>query len=297
MRQPSDPVLAAWAGSLRARSEHTARSYGAAAERFLGQVGKPVDQLTVTDALVYVGELSGSGLSRGSVATYISGVRSFLRHCQQIGLLPQTPLDVLRRPRVAITSLNRYLDIDEAKELLEGARMVGPAAHVAVAVLLATGLRVQELAGAQWRHLFRDPQGGLGLLVVHGKGGKERVVAVRDDLWQVLVADRRRRSLPAELSSSDISPLVADRDGTAPSSSTVWRWVRRAALAARLAKADVSPHWLRHTFGTLTAIGGASVFQIQAAMGHSRIDTSQRYIHWARGVSDCAAHLLPLDIR
>src|SRR5438477_6158675 len=39
---------------------------------------------------------------------------------------------------------------------------------------------VSELAGAQWRHLFRDPEGRLGLLVV-GKGGKERVVKVRDE--------------------------------------------------------------------------------------------------------------------
>lgn len=294
MMEARDPTLRAWVAGLRARSPHTARSYQEAVERFLEAVGKPVRELSVQDALTYVGKLSTSGLSRASVAHHISAVRSFLRHCQGLGIIPQTPLDALRRPRVAITSMNRYLQAEEAQKLLSGAHQVGPAAHVAVAVLLATGLRVAELAQAQWRHLFRDPQGKVGLLVL-GKGGRERVVAVRDDLFRVLVAERERRELATGLSAGDTSPLVADRDGTAPTPMTIWRWVRASARAADIDK-PLSPHWLRHTFGTLTAVGGANVFQIQEAMGHAQITTSQRYVHWARGLADSAAHRLPIEI-
>lgn len=294
MMEARDPTLRAWVAGLRARSPHTARSYQEAVERFLEAVGKPVRELSVQDALTYVGKLSTSGLSRASVAHHISAVRSFLRHCQGLGIISQTPLDALRRPRVAITSMNRYLQAEEAQKLLSAARQVGPAAHVAVAVLLATGLRVAELAQAQWRHLFRDPQGKVGLLVL-GKGGKERVVAVRDDLFRVLVAERERRELATGLSAGDTSPLVADRDGTAPTPMTIWRWVRASARAADIDK-PLSPHWLRHTFGTLTAVGGANVFQIQEAMGHAQITTSQRYVHWARGLADSAAHRLPIEI-
>ena len=76
---------------------------------------------------------------------------------------------------------------------------------------------------------------------------------------------------------------------------TVWRWVRAAAQAAGIDK-PLSPHWLRHTFGTLTALGGANVFQIQQDMGHAQITTSQRYVHWARGLADSAAHRLPIEL-
>ena len=58
----------------------------------------------------------------------------------------------------------------------------------------------------------------------------------------------------------------------------------------------LSPHWLRHTFGTLTALAGAGVFSIQEAMGHAQITTSQRYVHWAGGLADSAAHKLPIEI-
>jgi integrase len=47
--------------------------------------------------------------------------------------------------------------------------------------------------------------------------------------------------------------------------------------------------------GTGCAVG-AGVFSIQAAMGHAQIVTSQRYVHWSRGVEDSAAFRLPLRI-
>ena len=133
------------------------------------------------------------------------------------------------------------------------------------------------------------------MVMVVGKGNKERVVAVREDLWRVLAAERARRGLSVELSARDTSPLVADRGGTAPSTMTIWRWVRASAQVAGIDK-PLSPHWLRHTFGTLTALAGAGVFSIQEAMGHAQITTSQRYVHWARGLADSAAHKLPIEI-
>jgi len=46
----------------------------------------------------------------------------------------------------------------------------------------------------------------------------------------------------------------------------------------------------------LTVLAGAGVFSIQEAMGHAQITTSQRYVHWARGLADSAAHKLPIEI-
>lgn len=295
MIEPRDATVRTWVAGLRAGSPHTARSYQDAVERFLVYVAKPVEEVTVQDAMAYIGTLADSRLARASVAHHISAVRSFLRHCQALGIVPQSPLDALRRPRVSITSMNRYLTVEECQRLLPGAHQVSEQAHATVAILLGTGLRVAELAAAQWRHLFKDPQGNIGLLVVNGKGGKERVVAIRDDLWLILVGERERRGLSTELSATDTSPLVTGREGAAPSTMTLWRWVRASARAAGIDK-PLSPHWLRHTFGTLTAMGGANVFQIQRDMGHAQITTSQRYVHWARGLADSAAYKLPIDL-
>lgn len=120
-------------------------------------------------------------------------------------------------------------------------------------------------------------------------------MALREHLWRVLAAERARRGLSLKLSARDTSLLVADREGTAPTTMTLWRWVRASAQAAGI-DTPLFPHWLRHTFGTLTALAGAGVFSIQEAMRHAQITTSQRYVHWARGLADSAAHKLPIEI-
>jgi integrase/recombinase XerD len=291
----STDVLERWVSGLRARSPHTARAYRRAVKSFLAAVGKPIEEITVAEAEDYVNTLTASGLSRATVAHQVSAIRSFIRYCQGQGLIPQSPLDALKRPSVSITSANRYLTQEEAERLLKGASRVGPSAHLAVAILLLTGLRVSELAGAQWRDIFRDLDGNTGLVVRHGKGGRERVVAIRPDLWALIRADRLRRGLSPERDARDTGSLLAKRSGSRYSSVGIWKLVKAAATRAGLDK-PVSPHWLRHTFGTLAAHAGATVYQIQSDLGHAHMETSQRYIHVARGLSDSAAHLIGIRL-
>src|SRR5437867_2680783 len=156
--------------------------------------------------------------------------------------------------------------------------------------LWLTGLRVSELAQAEWRHLFRDPEGRLGLVVV-GKGGKERVVKIRHDLFELLCEQRTRMGLPMALDGKDKTPLIANAKGGAYHTRTLHKLVANAAVKAELKK-DVSPHWLRHSFATLAALGGAPAFQLQQDLGHSRLETSQRYVHWATGLRDSAVDKL-----
>ncbi len=287
-------ALAAWSAGLTARSGHTARSYRTAVERFLASVDTPVSEASLGDVLFYVRDLSQSGLARATLAQHVSAVRSFLRYCQATGVSPAMPLDLLRRPRVLITSMNRYLTRDEAERLLACAHAAGGARYVAVVLLVATGVRVGELVQARWKDVFLDARGNTGLLVV-GKGGVQRVVGLRQDVLAVVVGWRAQRGLTTGLSAADTTPLVVDRRGAAPSARTVRRWLRELAARAEIDK-QVSPHWLRHTFGTLTALNGAGVFSIQQTMGHAQIVTSQRYVHWSRGVEDSAAYRLPLRI-
>ena len=285
-----DATARAFVESHRPRSEHTARSYAHAVGRFLGETGKPVDQLTVADAARYLGSLSG--LCAASRAHHISAVRSFLRYCQAQGIIPYTPLDALKRPRVALTSMTRYLGQEEAERLLRAAPEVSSQCYVACAMLLLTGLRVSEFATAEWRHLFCDPEGRLGLMVV-GKGGKERVVKIRDDLFRLLCDERKRKGLPTKLDGRDRTPLLAGRAKTPYTTRGLHRLVVTATKVAGIDR-PVSPHWLRHSFATLAAVGGAPPYQLQADLGHARLETSQRYVHWAKGLADSAVDWLPI---
>jgi integrase/recombinase XerD len=275
-RQELERLLEPWTRTLRVRSEATARNYRRAVEQFLAFLPEDGDYLEAIE-----------DLAKGSQAFYVSAVRTFLKFGQAQGVVERSPVELLVRPKVSVTSFGRYLDLDELRKLVTAARELSPRHLACVLVLADTGLRISELASASWRDLYRDPQGRLGLRVL-GKGGKERVVRVRDDVFAALTALHGSERLDAK----DTSPLLPDSRRTAYSTRGLYKLVVESAQVAELDK-PVSPHWLRHSHATLAALGGASAFAIQASLGHSRLETSQRYIHWARGLDDTTADALP----
>lgn len=279
LRQLLDP----WVARLEVRSSNTARSYRVCVSRFLDGLG--TGEVDIVTAATYLRSLDG--LAPATRAHHVSAVRSFLRFARQQGILPDNVDTVLVRPRVTVTSYGRYLDAPELQQLVAAAGQLSQRHLAAVMGLALTGLRVSELSQATWRDLFRDPEGRLGLRVL-GKGGKERVVRVRDDLFSVLTSLHGS----ADLDARDVSALIPTASGPGYGTRGLHKLVAQASARAGIRK-PVSPHWLRHTHATLAASGGASALVIQASLGHSRLETSQRYIHWARGLAETTVDSLP----
>jgi integrase/recombinase XerD len=276
-------LLDAWTSGLSMRSTETARSYRMTVSSFLtatrGNVGD------VHDAVAYVKSLDG--YAPATRAHHISAVRSFLRFARAQGAVEASVDSVLVRPRVSVTSYGRYLTADEARTLVTAAQNRSIRHLAAVLALVLTGLRVSELAGARWRDLYLDPQGRLGLRII-GKGGSERVVKVRDDLFSVLTSLHGSYQLDAR----DATPLIPNCSGGPYAARGLHNLVAQAVKDSGIRK-PVSPHWLRHTHAVLAAAGGSSALVIQESLGHSRLETSQRYIHWARGLAETTVDALP----
>ena len=127
--------------------------------------------------------------------------------------------------------------------------------------------------------------GRIGLTVV-GKGDKVRTVKITPDVWAVIEAYRQASEKPVELDAEDPEPLFLNRYDNRLLTVSFWRVIKDGARAAGIKK-NVSPHWLRHTHGTI--IGGATLNQVRSALGHSDIRTTQRYEHSAQALADTAA--------
>jgi len=275
-------LLEIWASGLRSRSPHTARSYHHAVRRFLDRLGEKLIEEDVAEYLDSLGDLAPA-----SRAHHISAVRSFLKFAQGQGAIDRSPVDLLVRPRVTVTSLQRYLDEGELKQLVAAAKKLSPRHHAVVMLLAGTGIRVGEASGASWRDLFRDPDGRLGLRVL-GKASKERVVKIRDDVFQALAALHGADKLDAR----DTRPLLPSSPTRSYSQQGLWKLISEAVVVAGIDK-PASPHWLRHTHATLAAHGGASAFEVRDALGHARLETSQRYVAAARGLEKTTVDSLP----
>lgn len=275
-------------------SPHTVRAYRGDLERFLAFLADHLGTGAVAPAAIepaavraFLAAMTREGLARRSQARALSAVKSLFRFACREGRLDVNPASGVRTPKQEKT-LPRHLHPGEIEKLLDSPAGDGPIARrdrAILELLYATGLRVGELVGLDWR----DVDLGGRVLRVMGKGGKERMVpfgapaaeALEGWLasWEELRAERRRRSSGSpDREPPEREPIFLSNRGKHLSDRSVRRVVDRYTAAAGV-PAGVHPHTLRHTFATHLLEEGADLRTIQELMGHSSLSTTQRYTH------------------
>jgi integrase len=121
---------------------------------------------------------------------------------------------------------------------------------------------------------------------VHGKGSKNRIVALPPAALQALNTYLQARGLGDITSATPQAPILASiRDslqgvGYQALYQHVKSWLGKAIDVADLPTSErmrlrqASTHWLRHTFGTRAIAKEVPLDVIQAQMGHASIQTT-----------------------
>jgi len=145
----------------------------------------------------------------------------------------------------------------------------GGVARAALEILYATGLRVSELLALPRGALAGDAS----VLLIRGKGGRERIVPLSDAAKQAAAA-----LVAAEGKGSRF--LFPGRDSRrALTRQAFFLLLKRVALEAGLDPARISPHVLRHSFASHLLAHGADLRSLQLLLGHADIATTQIYTH------------------
>ena len=258
-------------------SVNTRKSYERDLLAFLGFLGSGtrLQKATQHDISDFLADQAEKGLGSRSLARRFAALRAFYRFLVNESLIDTNPTTYLDGPR-AWKRLPEALTEEEVTRLLEALDPAGPAGLRDLAILeflYATGLRVHELAGLRTTDIRTD----LAVLVVKGKGGKERMVPIGTKALEALDA-YRVEARPKLLKGGDSPFLFLSVRGDRMSRTTVWRrityWARKAGIAKR-----VSPHTLRHSFATHILAHGADLRVVQELLGHANIGTTQIYTH------------------
>ncbi len=229
----------------------------------------------------FVAELETRGFAPSTAARRLSCVRGFHKFLFAEGVAeadPSAPVSGPRRGRplpkvLSVADVDRLLTLaHEAAsrpDLLPGPARRARRMACLLELLYATGLRVSELVA-----LPRSAaSSGARVLLVKGKGGRERLVPLTEAACVAMEAH-----LPAV---PEDSPWLfpADSESGHLTRQAFARDLKDAAVAAGLRADKVSPHVLRHAFASHLLHNGADLRIVQELLGHADISTTQIYTH------------------
>ena len=282
-------MLAAERGAAANTQEAYRRDLTAFAE-FLGKRRRALPAATAEDIRAFMSRLAQAGMAPRTAARRLSALRQFYRFLLSEGHRGDDPSAEIDSPRQG-RPLPKILSEAEVGLLLDAAQAGAedggdPEAlrlTALVELLYATGLRISELVGLRLAAAQRDQR----LIIVLGKGGKERMVPL---------SPAARQSLTAYLAVRDHFLPKGGKGDKAIKAVSPWLFPSRAAAGhitrhrvAQLLKdlarragvdaAKVSPHVLRHAFASHLLDHGADLRALQKMLGHADISTTQIYTH------------------
>ncbi|GAB4140281.1 MAG: integrase arm-type DNA-binding domain-containing protein [Sphingomonadales bacterium] len=215
----------------------------------------------------------GPMAARDSIAL----LRSALGWAVQEKFIEENPatgirLKPIRQRDTILAGPDDYARLFTALAKLENEKQIRPAAADCLRIIALTGARKGEITGLRWAYV--DLKAGVICLpAAHHKAGHRTGKA---------------RTIPLPAAAADIiarQPAGQDDDlvfKPATGNGVIclmreWRLVRAAAALP----AGLGIHGLRHSMASAMAMGGASISEIQAALGHATAAMSGKYIHWA----------------
>ncbi len=282
---PEDPLLEAFREMLLAErnaARNTREAYArdlAEFSRFCRRKGARLETAGAEVIRAYLASLTGAGMAPRTQARRLSALRQFYKYLAGEGRRADDPTAALDAPRLG-RPLPKVLDEEEISGLIGAAGMLAPGPERARLVLLlellyGAGLRVSELVSLPLASLLRQSR----VLVLRGKGGKERMVPLGEPLRAALAEYLKHRDafLVKGRPSSWLFPSRG-RQGHL-TRQRLAQLLKTLAPAAGIDPARLSPHVLRHAFATHLLDHGADLRSLQKMLGHADIATTQIYTH------------------
>ena len=282
-------MIDAWGVYLRANlavSEHTLRAYVSDLRSFTTYC--QVDELSTENIRsvvilrairAWLASLVQQGKSRSTISRRTASIRSFTAWAYRRGYLDSDP-------GLLVTSARRDQKLPQVQTPSDTAELLSyaatrtreensPAAIRDWAILetiYATGIRVSEVCSLDTTSI---DQQGMTLRVI-GKGNKERVVPFTRACLSALQAWLSHGRPSLAIPEAGRALFVGDK-GRRIDPRVIRAMIHR--MCAQAGVRDLAPHALRHTAATHILAGGADLRAVQEMLGHSSLQTTQRYTH------------------
>jgi integrase len=258
------------------QSIHSKRNYAKALDDlFAFCASRPLSRALLMEYRTTIDHLSPS-----TINVRLSAIRKLVGEARRngmIGLEEAANLTDIPNVRQQGTRLGNWLTREQAKELLavpDRSSLKGKRDYVIIALLVGCALRRQELASLKIEDI-QLREGRWVIIDLRGKGGRIRTVAV--PLWvkrgieawlEAAKIDKGRLLRPLSKSGKIVGDELGDW--------AIWSVVEQSSKQIGLE--HFGAHDLRRTCAKLCRKNGGDLEQIKFLLGHSSIQTTERYL-------------------
>ncbi|MCR9156307.1 MAG: site-specific tyrosine recombinase XerD [Rhodobacteraceae bacterium] len=252
---------------------------------WLAGSGSSLSAAQKTDVENYLVHCDAQGLAKSTRARRLSAIKQLYRFCFEEGFRADNPAVQISGPG-RDKRLPKTLSTEEVDRLLEAATAHGrsPAERerntCLMQLLYATGMRVSELVSLPLSSAKGDPR----MLLIRGKGGKERMVPLSPPARASLrdwLKTREAMEDEARVQGKSASTFLFPSRGKSGhlTRHAFYVLIKDLAVEGGVSPSKVTPHTLRHAFATHLLANGADLRAIQTFLGHADVSTTEIYTH------------------
>lgn len=215
--------------------------------------------LTRSDIDEYITMRAKEGIKPTTTNRELASISALYRYFIREGLLKNNPVRYQSRRKVGYKLPNTIPSEDIQAAYANSVGVV----HVWLGLLATTGIRISELLSLKWEDIdFKTCA-----LEINGKGNKDRLVYTTPEYLELMRQAYERKPTDGRIF------RYSEREAR----HMIWEALKPYSRATQL-----SPHAIRHSFATSLAKQGVNVATIATILGHSRIETTQKYIDMAQ---------------
>ncbi|MEC7840400.1 MAG: site-specific tyrosine recombinase XerD [Chlamydiota bacterium] len=262
--------------SEKGLSRNTIEAYHRDINAFAGYVRKVgVDNVTLITQehiVSFLGSLKEGDYASASISRTLIAIKVFFRFLKRERYIEHNVAHYLESPKLW-QLIPEVLSCEEVARLLaqpDYTTPLGARDRAILEVLYSSGLRVSEVCNLILYDVDDE------FIRVFGKGRKERLVPIGTKAIEAV--DHYLMHYRCNYDSEKLQNLFLTKNGKPVDRIFVWRMIKKYARDAKITK-NISPHTLRHSFATHLLDNGADLRVIQEMMGHSNINSTDRYMH------------------
>lgn len=236
---------------------------------------KELEEIYAPHLKSYFQYLIGRGLSASYGNGILKSVRAFFKYADAEGYLAVNPALKVKWQKEGKVLINTFTDQEVGAMLgaFNQRTYLSTRNKLILAIAFDTGARNSEICGMKCQDIREN------VILIHGKGNKERNVPITPYLKKLMLKyDRLRREYFMDKTVRYENYLLS-RTGRPLTTEAVERVFKKANEKAKVREVvRCSPHTARHYYAQTNLRNGLDVYSLSRLLGHENINITKRYL-------------------